>query len=166
MQPKMNIIKLKCIAMSMILLYCGGSLIAQESVNSAGGDFFGSGGSIAQSIGQVVYTANSGINGSSSQGVQHAYEIFTLDVHETELIVSLSVFPNPTSENLTLQFTSYESENFTYQLVDSQGKLLAHESLHGEQTLIHTERLPAATYFVYVLTQENKKIQSFKVIKN
>jgi hypothetical protein len=69
---------------------------AQENANTSGGVATGSGGTVAYSIGQVAYTTNTGSNGSVDQGVQHAYEIFTVGIKETELNISLTAFPNPT----------------------------------------------------------------------
>ena len=65
---------------------------AQESANASGGVATGSGGTVAYSIGQVAYTTNTGSNGSVAQGVQHAYEIFTVGIKETELNISLTAF--------------------------------------------------------------------------
>ena len=50
-------------------------LQAQTSVNATGGDASGSGGSVSYSVGQVVYTTNTGTSGSVAQGVQQPYEI-------------------------------------------------------------------------------------------
>jgi hypothetical protein len=59
-------------------LLWGGFTQAQESTNASGADVIGSGGSVAYSIGQVVYTTNTGSTGSVAQGVLHAFEIFTV----------------------------------------------------------------------------------------
>jgi hypothetical protein len=83
---------------------------AQESVNASGGDATGTSGTVAYSVGQVVYTSNTGSTGSVAQGVQQSYEIFMVGIKETELNISLSVFPNPTSDNLTLQISNYNHE--------------------------------------------------------
>jgi len=139
---------------------------AQESANASGGDATGSGGTVAYSIGQVVYTTNTGSNGSVAQGVQHAYEIFTVGIKETELNISLIAFPNPTTENLTLQISDYNNEKLSYQLFDIQGKQLNNGQITAQQTQINMNGLPSATYFINVVNQENKKVQSFKVIKN
>ena len=48
---------------------------AQVSTHSAGGDISGSGGSVAYSVGQVVYTTHVGFLGMEAQGVQQRYEI-------------------------------------------------------------------------------------------
>ena len=64
------------------LLFCFIAVISnsifsfgQESANTAGGDIIGSSGSVAFSIGQVVYTTHSEVSGIKAQGVQHLYEI-------------------------------------------------------------------------------------------
>lgn len=139
---------------------------AQESANSSGGDATGSGGTVAYSIGQVVYTTYVGSNGSVAQGVQHGYEIFTVGIKETELNISLTAFPNPTTENLTLQISDYKNEKLSYQLFDMQGKQLSNGQITAQQTQINMNGLPSATYFIYVVNQEKKKFQSYKIIKN
>ena len=139
---------------------------AQESANVSGGDATGSGGAVAYSIGQVVYTTNTSSSGSVAQGVQYAYEIFTVSVEETTLNISLIAFPNPTTENLTLQISDFNNEKLAYQLFDMQGKLLSNGQVTAQQTQINTASLPAATYLINVVNQENKKVQSFKIIKN
>ena len=147
-------------------LHWGGFIQAQESTNASGGDVIGSGGSVAYSIGQVVYTTNTGSTGSVAQGVLHAFEIFTVGIKETELNISLTAYPNPTTENLTLQISDYNNEKLAFQLYDLQGKLLTSGPVTAQQTQINTASLPAATYFINVVNQENKKVQSFKIIKN
>ena len=85
--------------MSVALLFFGlGGLHAQESVNGSGGEATGTGGTASYSLGQVVYTTNTGTNGSVVQGVQQPYEISTtLGINETSINLELSVYPNPTN---------------------------------------------------------------------
>jgi len=151
-------------SVAFLILELGG-LHAQESPTASGGDATGSGGTVAYSVGQVVYTTNTDASGSVSQGVQQAYEIFTVGIKETELNISLSVFPNPTADNLTLQISDYNNEKLSYQLFDMQGKLLNNAQITAQQTQINTESLPPATYFIHIVNQENQKVQSFKIIK-
>lgn len=137
---------------------------AQESVNASGGDASGTGGTVAYSVGQVVYTTNSDASGTVSQGVQQAFEIYSVGIKETELNISLSVFPNPTTNNLTLQVKDYNNEKLVYQLYDMQGKLIKAETITSYQTLVDMSNLPSAAYFINI-SQENKQVQSFKIIK-
>lgn len=142
------------------------SIQAQQTTASAGGDASGIGGTGSYSIGQVIYTTNASPTGSVAQGVQHAFEIFTVSINETELNISLTAFPNPTTENLTLQISDYNNEKLSYQLLDMQGKQISKGQVTTQQTQINMSGLPSASYFIFVENQENKKIQSFKIIKN
>ena len=154
----------------ILLLTAGllwGSLAqAQESANASGGDATGIGGSVTYSIGQVVYTTNTGSAVNVAQGVQHAYEIFTVGIMERELNISLIAFPNPTTENLILQISDNNNEKLSYQLFDMQGKQLSKGQIVTIKTQINMNSLPSATYFINVVNQENKTVQSFEVIKN
>ena len=141
-------------------------LQAQTSVNAAGGKATGGGGTVAYSVGQVVYTSNKGSGGTIDQGVQHAYEIFPVGIKETTLNLSLTLFPNPTTESLILQINDNHNDKLSYQLFDMQGQELSKGDIVGQQTLINMSSLPTATYFLNVVDQENKKVQSFKIIKN
>lgn len=139
---------------------------AQQSSNSAGGDATGNGGSVAYSVGQIVYTTHTGSTGSVAQGVQQAYVISSVGINETELNSSLSLFPNPIVNNLTLQISDFNKEKLSYLLFDTEGKLLTNGQVIAKQTQINTASLPPATYFIKVLNQENKQVESFKIIKN
>jgi hypothetical protein len=142
-------------------------LQGQQSTTASGGVETGSGGTVAFSVGQVVYTTDTGTNGSVAQGVQQPYEISTtLGIKETELNISLSIFPNPTAHNLTLQISDYNNEKLSYWLYDIQGKLLNSEKIVTHQTKIKMTSLPATTYFINVVNQQNKKVKTFKIIKN
>jgi hypothetical protein len=156
--------KSKPIALFVTVLLWGTCTHAQETTNATGGSTTGSGGSVVYSLGQVFYNTSTDSSGSVSQGVQHAYEIYTVGVNETQISISLTLFPNPTAENLTLQISQYQ--NLSYQLFDMQGKLLSNSPIAAEQTKINMSNLPEATYFVNVVNQENKLVQSFKIIKN
>jgi len=162
----MTKIKSKSLAILLAGVLWAGMSQAQESTNSSGGNAIGSGGTVAYSLGQVVYTSNTGSNGTVDQGVQHAFEIFIVGTHETTLNISLIAFPNPTSENLTLQISEFNKEKLVYQIYDFQGKLLNSGQVIAKQTVINTSSLPAATYFINVINQENTKVQSFQIIKN
>ena len=47
-----------------------------------------------------------------------------------------------------------------------QGKQISKGQVTAQQTQINMNGLPSATYLIYIVNQENKKVQSFKIIKN
>lgn len=160
--------KLKIIAILLSGLGLTG-LKAQEAISVSGGDASGSGGSAGYSIGQVVYTTNTGPNGSVSQGVQQPYEISVVtEVEKTKGIeLLISAFPNPTTSHLTLNIeppSGIDIQSLSYQLFSMNGTLLETNKIIGNQTLIEMNNRVAATYFLSV-TNENKTLKTFKLIK-
>tara|TARA_B100000795_G_scaffold39957_1_gene26294 strand:- start:524 stop:1000 length:477 start_codon:yes stop_codon:yes gene_type:complete len=150
--------------MSIAFLLLGlGGLHAQESPTAAGGEATGTGGTASYSVGQVVYTTATGTNGSVAQGVHQPYEISTVvGINETTIQLELSVYPNPTTNYLTLKVE--KTENLNYQLFDMQGKIIENQKVANNSTTIKMEDLPIATYFLKV-TKNNEIIKTFKVIK-
>jgi hypothetical protein len=157
--------KHKTTLMSVAFLLLGlEGLQAQETVPATGGDATGAGGSSSYTVGQVVYTTNTGSNGSVAQGVQQPYEIsVTTGVNETTINLELSVYPNPTTDYLTLK--AEKTEGLSYQLYDLQGKVIASKTVNGTSTNISLEEQPTATYFLNVVNN-NQIVKTFKVIKN
>lgn len=158
-------IKSQALILWIVLLLATNLAKAQESTNSSGGDATGSGGSVAFSVGQVVYTTTTNTAGILAQGVQQPFEISIVGLNETATNISLTVFPNPTADNLTLQLSDFKSEKLSYQIYDLQGKQLNSQQIVAPQTTIEMKTLPNSTYFIYVVNQENKKVQSFKILK-
>jgi hypothetical protein len=159
-------IKLKFFALLVLNLLWSAETQAQESANSTGGDASGNSGTVAYSIGQVVFTSIEGSSGNETQGVQQAYKITNIGIEETELHISISAFPNPTTETLTLEISNYNNEALTYQLCDLNGKKLIQENIVAKQTHIDMCDMASATYFVYIVNATSKRIQTFKIIKN
>jgi hypothetical protein len=145
-----------------ILLGLGG-LHAQESPTASGGDATGTGGTSSYSVGQLVYTTSTGTNGSVTQGVQQAFEISTtLGINETTINLELSVYPNPTTDYLTLKVE--KTEGLSYQMYDLQGKIIASKIVKSTSTNISLEGQPTAIYFFNVL-KNNQLVKTFKIIK-
>ena len=159
----------KRLKLSAILLLGLGltGLQAQTSFNSTGKNTSGSDGSVSYSVGQVVYTSNTGTNGSVSQGVQQPYEISVVTAIEKTKGINLSVtaYPNPTTDFLQLKIENEEIKDLSFQLYDLQGKLLRSEKIISNQSSINMGNLISSTYFVKVISG-NKTIKEFKIIKN
>ena len=147
---------------------CGSSFcIAQQSITIAGGEAAGTGGSMSYSSGQVVYTTNTGTNGSVAQGIQQPYEISVeTGIEETESIpFQCSIYPNPITENLVLKIEKYDMENLLYQLCDMNGRILENNRITGNENIIVMSRFVPGTYFLRI-TVIDKEVKTFKIIKN
>ena len=159
--------KSKTLALLASGLLLAGLAQAQQSANAAGGDATGTGGTAAYSAGQIVYTTNTGSNGSVAQGVQQAYEISVVTgiKNETKINMSLVVFPNPTTSLLNLQIADLKTEQLTYQLTDALGKLIIENKITESSTQINMNAQAEAIYFLNVL-ESNQTVKTFKIIKN
>lgn len=143
------------------------TVFTQETIPASGGNVSGSRGSVSYSVGQVAYTTQSGTNGSVSQGVQQPYEILVVTGLEEANNINLicSAYPNPAREFLTLKVEHYDKGNLSYQLFDINGKLLESKKITGNESAITMAQFAAGTYFLKV-TDHQKEVKSFKIIKN
>lgn len=156
-------LKIKCL---IFLVYFAITFqgLAQQSVNASGGDAIGSGGSSAYSIGQVVYTSNSSATGTISQGVQQAYEIYALGIDNEKQYLIRNLYPNPTSQFITLDINTSDLQNYSVQLTDIHGKqILEIENLQNK-TEMNLNNLPTASYYL-ILMKGKSVIETYKIVK-
>ena len=161
--------KHKRLKLSAVLLLGLGltGLHAQETNPATGGEASGSGGSMSYSVGQVVYTTNTGTTGSVAQGVQQPYEISVISGIEQAKGITLqcTAYPNPTTDYLTLKVENFELSTLSFQLYDINGKFLESKKLTDNETQVEMQNLLSGNYFLKVI-QGNKEVKTFIIIKN
>jgi hypothetical protein len=158
--------KHKTMKISLLMLGFGLTAQAQQANPAAGGDATGSGGSVAYSVGQIVYTTHTGTTGSVAQGVQQPYEISVVLGIENSLIdLDITAYPNPTTHYLTLSIGNAISETLHFQLCDLGGKIIERRKITNRTETINMENLATATYFLKV-SNANNEVKIFKIIKN
>ncbi len=154
---------------SIILLFVlsGTAVFAQNAVTASGGDASGNSGSVSYTVGQAFYSANAGASGQVSEGVQQAYEIYDVTEIQNPIssAISLSAFPNPTSDFLTLRIDGDFVGGLDYAMYDISGKEIMQQRIGSSETSIDMQSLPPATYFVRV-TKDKNELKTFKIVKN
>ena len=157
--------KTKHLFLGIFLLMATVALQAQQSANAAGGDASGSGGSVAFSVGQIS-NQTSGSGTTVATGVQQPYEIsIVTSLGEShQLNLEMKVFPNPTTDQITLEIEDYSTKNLTYYLIDMNGAILENASVNQNNSIIDMREKAAATYFLRVSDQD-ENFQTFKIIK-
>ncbi len=158
--------KLVISALSLLILGLT-DLQAQQVLTTSGGNATGGSGSVSYTIGQIVYTTNANSNGSVAQGVQQPYEISVITGIESAKDINLicSVYPNPTTDFLTLKVENYDKEYLSYWLYDFNGNLLLNKKVEANVCSVSMQNLLSGTYILKV-TDNNKVIKTFKIIKN
>lgn len=159
------------LSVALSLGLCSMNLKAQEVISASGGNALGGGGSASYTVGQIVYTTNTGgANGSVAQGVQQPFEISVVTELEgaKDIILQYAVYPNPATDHLILKIEGIEESEFIVSLYDLNGKLLLNKKTDGSETKISMENLPASIYFLKVVQTHHassQEIKSFKIIK-
>jgi len=138
---------------------------AQESINALGGRDIGSGGSVSFSVGQLVFTTDSQSAGSIVQGIQRPVKIKTTEIIKSENNISFKAYPNPTTDDLYLEFSETIDEKLSYQLYDIQGKVLLHNQILLPITQINMSSFSAGTYLIQIYNLQNKPYQTIQIIK-
>jgi hypothetical protein len=158
-------------SIAILILFCipgfGTQVLAQNAIPASGGNASGSGGFVSYTVGQTVYTTNTGTNGSVSQGVQQPYEISVVTAIKDagNILLEFVAYPNPATDFIKLKIENYEVEKLTYRIYDINGILLQTGRVEGTETTIPMNSLEPSIYFLKVL-DKNKAIITYKIIKN
>ena len=137
------------------------SLSAQEVVSTQGSSYSNASGAIDFTIGEVII--NTGTSGSASltQG-SHQTNWKFLGLTDFAPNYDVTIFPNPTSEFLTIQTNSYE--NVQYSLFDAQGKIVLEGNLTNSQTQLKVNQLANGNYTLS-LSKEKLLLKTMKLVK-
>ena len=152
--------------MFFIIILSFVNVSSQHVPLSAGGDVYGSNGSISYSIGQIAYLDIPGINGSVIQGAQQPVEISVVNEIKTNSLTDhfVQVYPNPIKGKLQLLLNQVELNNITYQIFDAEGNLIVSRNVTNVKTVIDFDTYPAANYLITV-NKNNKLLETIKIIK-
>lgn len=148
--------------LSLFLLGLSISLSAQEVVTTQGDSYSNSSGSISFTLGEtVINTGTDGVN-EITQGFNQT-KWFFVSLEDHALDYGVSVFPNPTQDQLNIK--TENSLNVSYTLYDSKGSLIYEDRLNAKLTTIEVSHLAAGNYSL-VLYNKKQILKTYKLIKN
>ena len=147
------------------LLFCSLHIIvcfsAQEVVATQGDSYTNSNGSVDYTIGEVlINTENDGGNVLTQGFHQTNWNFVSIENHVPSY--EAIIFPNPTSEILTIKTSTFENVNYT--LYDAQGKLLMQDMLSAAKTPIQVSQLAPGAYCL-ILNRDTQNLKTFQLIK-
>ncbi len=149
----------------LFAFFFGSSLWAQENTAATGGEATGTGGTVSFTVGQIDYSAQSGTNGSVSQGVQQPLEFFNVGIEENVKNFSVLLFPNPTVAELHVDLKKVSLDQLNYILTDASGKQVQTSEVSSAELTINMVDYNRGNYFLNFV-QNGKVVGSYKVIKN
>ena len=149
----------------LLFLSIYGLYDAQQAIIPAGNNAQSGTGSVSYSVGQIFYEPQMSATGKITPGVQQPYEIFTLATNENAVQSTISVYPNPVKDFLTVDFNTEKLENSSYQLFDVSGKIIIQGNLKSAKSQISASSLATGMYILRI-TNAGKIVKTFKIIKN
>ena len=141
-------------------------LTAQEAFVSSASEAQGTGGSVSYSIGQLITASQTTSNTTIDVGIQQPLQIVTLSNPEvTNIQLTAKAYPNPSTDFVVLSLTEASYEELEYALYSINGSLVHQATVTAAETSIDLRRFAVGTYVLRV-TQDQKEIKTFKIIKN
>ena len=138
---------------------------APELVSSSGDSFSNTTYQLNWSIGECVTATHSAGNYVITQGFHQNTYVIT-SVKDLRGDINMFVFPNPTTDLVTIDFPTSEGHgNVKIIVTDFSGKALHTYNFAGDIEQINFSNYVAGTYFI-TIKENNQLIKSFKIIKN
>ena len=151
----------------IVFSFCMSNLLfAQANTVSSGGNATGTGGSVSYTIGQIDYTSATGANGNLNQGVQQPYEFYAVTgINELGGSFSLTMGPNPTTNEVIIAVTDYTMNDLAYTLADMNGKIIIARTPFVSSAVINLENCLPGMYHLFISNKDNQT-NSYKIIKH
>jgi hypothetical protein len=139
------------------------------SVVSSGGDFFSnSQGMIAWTVGEPMTETYSSASNFVTQGFHQPLDSIT-SIGEPGIPVNASVYPNPTTDFVNIQFGEDVSGLFVIDVYNALGQRMQTEQFSASasgRTQINLSGYATGVYFIQVRAVNGKANTTFKITKN
>jgi predicted Fe-Mo cluster-binding NifX family protein len=134
-----------------------------QVIGSAGNTATSGNTQLTWTIGEPIVNTATSTNNVLTQGFNQGVLLITAIEDLNNLDVTIQ--PNPTSDFAIINLDDKNLNNVQYTLTDINGKVIQQNKIENKQTSISFQELANATYFIQVITN-NQKAKTFKVIKN
>lgn len=145
------------------LLLLSASVNAQSVISTQGNSYTNASNTIDYTIGEVVTATTSNGTNDLTQGF-HQTSLVITNLEDLDVNFSANVFPNPTSEFVNVTIDKFEG--LTLAIYDAAGKLVKQTKLDQAQTSVRVSEFAEGTYLLTLTHQNDKKIKTYKLIKN
>ena len=152
------------VGLGFALIGANAQTASPELVSSSGDSFNNTSYQLDWSIGECITGTHSAGDYVITQGLHQGNYVVT-SVEDLRSDISMSVYPNPTSDFISLKVESSKVEGLQYTISDFSGRVLQTENFAGYLEQLNFSNYANGIYFLTV-NQESKLIKSFKIIKN
>ncbi len=140
-----------------------GQSLDMKLISSSGDSFNNSSYQLDWSIGECVTATFVSPDFLITQGFhQNSYQIMSIE--DLCVDIKIKVYPNPTTNFVTLKVENSKTGNMQYTLTSVYGKTLEMKEITKNQERINFSDFTIGTYFISI-SENNKLIKTFKIIK-
>ena len=86
-------------------------------------------------------------------------------IKQTEKEIALKAFPNPITDELTIEATTTNDSKLTFVLVDALGRLILTGNLNNSKTTINTSNLEKGFYSLCITNEKGSSLKTIKLVK-
>lgn len=152
-------------SLSLVLVLFGAAQCAAQSldrqvIGTSGDQYITAAATMDFTMGEPITATLTGQNGIATQGF-HQGTISITSVRETLSLAELSVYPNPTTDRLTI---STAIENALWQLHTLDGKIVSSGALNIGNTTVDVSSLAQATYML-TITTPSQLVNTYRIVK-
>ena len=146
-----------------LLLFVAGSATAQTVVSANGGTATAAGVEVSWTIGEPITETVTDGTTTLTQGFQQS-KLTVTAINDIQITgVEIKVYPNPTSDYVTVHFSKM-MEKPTYLLFDLSGRLIEQKKIESTDAKIDMTGYAGGSY-ILKLNNGRQPLQSFKIIK-
>ncbi len=153
----------KLINVLILLAIATGSVSAQTVFSANGGTATAAGTQVSWTVGEPVVATVSDGNNTLTQGFQQSKLTVTAIDDLQVQGVEIKVYPNPTSDYVTVHFSN-NVKNPAYLLFDLSGRLIEQKNIESTDIKIDMSGYSGGSYILKLRTAE-QPLQTFKIIK-
>jgi hypothetical protein len=152
------------IGLVLIIFITNAQTVSPELISSSGDSFSNATYQLDWSVGECATVTHSAGDYVLTQGFhQGVYVISEVENIQTDLCIS--VYPNPTTDFISLKIENLNNESIQFTITDLSGKILHNAEIKSNLEQINFTDFALGTYFISI-TKQNQLVKSFKIIKN
>jgi hypothetical protein len=151
------------------LNYLQAQSISPQSVNSGGTKMSQNNGSLSFTVGELVVLTLVDSDGNTlGGGFTSSSTISTATIEEPNSdILNVNVYPNPTTDLLTVAIQDTKLAQVTIEVSDINGRVVSSGKYAGiaNNIGINTSSWEIGNYFLYLKNTENEILGTYKIVK-
>lgn len=173
MNRKMKMNKKKLLKTMMILFFSSSFSYAQsispQSINSSGTSMAQSNGSLSFTVGELVVLSQTDSDGNTlGGGFTSGATISTASIQEPNVaVLNVRVFPNPTTDLLTVAIQETKLSYFEIEITDMSSKVISKDKYAGisNNIGINSSSWNTGTYFLKLIGENAEVLGIYKIVK-